>query len=69
MRMPPAKSWKTTVSGIVLGVSIFVSSSGLDFPPWADKTLRGLMAVSAAMLGSTAKDSSVTGDPPKEVKD
>ena len=68
MKLPPVKSWKTTASGVVFAASVFVSMSGFELPTWAAKTLKGMQGVSIAVLGSTAKDYNVTGDPPKEVK-
>jgi hypothetical protein len=65
MKFPKMTNWKTTASGTVAAIAIFISSSGFDLPPWANKTLEGLKGVSVLVLGASAKDFNVHGQPPK----
>jgi hypothetical protein len=65
MKFPAITSWKTSVSGLVAAVAIFISASGFDLPTWARKTLEGLKAVAVLSMGASAKDFNVHGEPPK----
>ena len=64
MTFPPIKNWKTTVSGLVAAVAIFISASGFELPKWATKTLEGLKGVAVLSLGASSKDFNVHGQPP-----
>ena len=65
MKFPAITSWKTTASGIVAAVAIFISASGFDLPGWAKKSLEGMKAVAVLSMGASAKDFNVHGEPPK----
>lgn len=51
-------NWKTTVSGIVLGIASVLKAFGVDIP---QGILDGIIAVAAIVLGFFAKDKNVTG--------
>ena len=46
------KDWKTTVSGVVIGVAMALKALGIDIP---EEVLNGVIALAAAALGYFAK--------------
>lgn len=52
------KSWKTTLSGILMSIPVILAAIGINIPTEVSQIIT---ATGGLLLGATAKDHNVTG--------